>query len=69
MNYPDPSDLPEVAEISLLLPGWQLAILESAAEAHGLTSAQLVRRLVRDFIDRQEEQQTVDPKENVACQW
>ncbi len=79
MNVPDLSRLtglpaaegpPEVAEISLLLPGWQLAALESAAQARGLTSAQLVRRLLRDFIDRHDEgEPEADEKLNAACQW
>jgi hypothetical protein len=79
MNLPDPSrfsDLPppgvasDVAEISLLLPGWQLEALENAAEARGLTSAQLVRRLLRDFINRQEDDELEpDEKLNAACQW
>jgi len=79
MNLPDPSrfsDLPppeiapDVAEISLLLPGWQLEALENAAEARGLTLAQLVRRLLRDFINRQEDDELEpDEKLNAACQW
>ncbi len=79
MNVPDLSSLagvpgldgpPDVAEISLLLPGWQLAALESAARTRGLTSAQLVRRLLRDFIDRHEEEESAaDEKLNVSCQW
>ena len=79
MNVPDPSRLaclpsaegpPDVAEISLLLPGWQLAALENAAQARGLTSAQLVRRLLRDFINRYEDGELeADEKLNAACQW
>ncbi len=74
MNLPDPSrlsDLPsDVAEISLLLPGWQLQALENAAEARGVTSAQLVRRLLREFINRQEDDELErDEKLNAACQW
>jgi hypothetical protein len=38
----------DVVEISLLLPGWQAAALESAAQRQGLTTASLVRRLIRD---------------------
>ena len=72
MNIPDPylEVPPEVAEITLLLPGWQLTALENAAEARGMTSAQLVRRLLRDFILRQEDEELEpDPKLNVSCQW
>jgi hypothetical protein len=79
MNVPNLSRLngaaegmspPDVAEISLLLPGWQLAALEDAAEARGLTSAQLVRRLLREFINRHEDDELeAREKLNVACQW
>jgi len=60
----------EVEEISLLLPGWQLAVLDSAARDRGLTSGQLVRRLLRDFIDRHEDDTvgTAD-RQNASCQW
>jgi hypothetical protein len=79
MNVPDLSRLtgapgldgpPDVAEISLLLPGWQLAALETAARARGLTSAQLVRRLLREFINRHEDDELeAGEKLNVSCQW
>jgi hypothetical protein len=78
MNVPDLSSLtgalgpegpPDVAEISLLVPGWQLAALEDAARARGLTSGQLVRRLLRDFIDRHETEPEAGEKLNVSCQW
>jgi hypothetical protein len=39
----------EVVEIPLLLPGWQVVALERAAQDHGLTTAEMVRRLIRDF--------------------
>jgi hypothetical protein len=61
---------PDVAEISLLLPGWQLAVLEEAARSRGLTSGQLVRRLLRDFINRYEDGELeAGEKLNVSCQW
>jgi hypothetical protein len=79
MSIPDLSRLtglpasegpPDVAEISLLLPGWQLVALENAAQARGVTSAQLVRRLLREFINRQEDGELEpDEKLNAACQW
>jgi hypothetical protein len=79
MDAPDlsgPSGFPsrdgpaDVAEISLLLPGWQLSLLESAARERGLSPAQVVRRLIRDFCDRYEEGELpVGEKQNVACQW
>jgi hypothetical protein len=79
MNMPDLSPLngfqpsdgpPDVTEVSILLPGWQLAALESAAQSRGLTSGQLVRRLLREFINRHEDSELEsDEKLNVSCQW
>ena len=40
----------EVVEVSLLLPGWQVTALESAAHERGLTAAEMVRALLRDFL-------------------
>jgi hypothetical protein len=36
----------EVAELSLLLPVWQIGALEQAAQAEGITVGQLLRRAV-----------------------
>ena len=79
MNVPDLSPLtgfqaadgpPDVTEISILLPGWQLAALESAAHSRGLTSGQLVRRLLREFINRHEDGELeAGEKLNASCQW
>jgi hypothetical protein len=41
----------EMVELSLLLPSWQAAALEMAAEDQGLTAGQVVRQLIRDFCD------------------
>jgi hypothetical protein len=41
----------EMVELSVLLPSWQADALESAAENQGLTTAQMVRVLIRDFFD------------------
>ncbi len=41
----------EVVELSLLLPRWQAAELESAAQDRGLTTGQMVRQLIREFFD------------------
>jgi hypothetical protein len=52
----DPADLcgrdleDEVVEVSLLLPGWQASALERAAHDRGLTAAEMVRSLLRDFL-------------------
>ncbi len=40
----------DVVEMSLLLPGWQAGALEKAAQLQGVTTAQLVRTLVRKFL-------------------
>ncbi|MBY0522255.1 MAG: hypothetical protein K2R98_02590 [Gemmataceae bacterium] len=42
----------EIVEMSLLLPSWQAAALENAAQDQGLTTAQMVRQLIRDFFNR-----------------
>ena len=69
-GFPSSEGLPDVAEISLLVPGWQLAALENAAQLRGVTSAQLVRRLLRDFINRHEDSELeADEKLNASCQW
>jgi hypothetical protein len=40
----------EVAELSLLLPAWQIDALEQAAHAEGITVAQLLRRAVNKTL-------------------
>jgi hypothetical protein len=44
------SPAPDVVEIPLLLPGWQVSALETAAHSRGQTAGQMVRDLLRDFI-------------------
>jgi hypothetical protein len=52
--FPGRSELEdEVVEVSLLLPGWQVTALERAAHDRGLTAAEMVRSLLRDFITDQ----------------
>jgi hypothetical protein len=48
----DHSPRPEEAfvEVVLLLPGWQVAALETAAESRGLTTGRLLRRVIRGFL-------------------
>jgi hypothetical protein len=41
---------PDVVELSLLLPGWQIDALESAARRHGLTTGQMLRRWISDKL-------------------
>jgi hypothetical protein len=45
-------DMPEVdvVEIPLLLSGWQVSALETAAHDRGLTAGEMVRTLLRDFL-------------------
>ena len=40
----------DMVELSVLLPSWQAEALESAAQDQGLTTAQMVRSLIRDFF-------------------
>jgi hypothetical protein len=40
----------EIAELCVLLPGAQAHGLEQAAHARGLTTAQMLRRLIQDFL-------------------
>jgi hypothetical protein len=40
----------EVIEVPLLLSGWQMSALEWAAHSHGLTTGEMVRQLLRDFL-------------------
>ncbi len=42
----------EMAEISLLLPSWQMEALESAACAEGMTVGQYLRRTVLRAINQ-----------------
>jgi hypothetical protein len=41
----------EMAELLVLLPAAEAAALEEAAKARDLTTGQLVRRLIRDYLD------------------
>ena len=43
----------DVVEMPLLLSGLQMSALEQAAHTRGLTAAQMVRRLLREFIAEQ----------------
>jgi len=42
----------EMVELSVLLPTWQAQALENAAQHQGLTTAQMVRFLIRNFFDQ-----------------
>jgi hypothetical protein len=59
----DPSEAPmedqvlwvdeAMAELSLLLPGWQAAALEQLAISWGLTLGELIRQLIRNCLATQ----------------
>jgi hypothetical protein len=40
---------PELIELSLLLPQWQVSALERTASRLGLTAGQMLRRILADF--------------------
>ncbi len=45
----------DVVEMPLLLSGWQLSELEREAHHRGLTAAEMVRQVLRDFIGHRPE--------------
>jgi hypothetical protein len=45
-------DREDVVEIPLLLQGWQMTALETAAHSRGLTAGEMVRDVLRDFLLR-----------------
>jgi hypothetical protein len=45
-NFKEIPVIEDVEELSVLVPGWQIAALAEAAENEGLTIAQFVRRLI-----------------------
>jgi hypothetical protein len=40
----------EVVELPLLLPRWQAAVLENAARSRGMTTGQMLRRVLADLF-------------------
>lgn len=42
----------DVVELPLLLPRWQVDALEEAANRQGMTTAQMIRRVISDFISQ-----------------
>ncbi len=40
----------EVIELQLLLPRWQAAELEKAAQTRGMTTGQILRRVIADLF-------------------
>jgi hypothetical protein len=47
----------EVVEMALLLPRWQADALEDAARSRGMTTGQMLRRVIADLF-------SVQPKDN-----
>jgi hypothetical protein len=43
----------EIVEVPLLLPLWQVVALESAAEKRGMTTAQMLRKMIGELISNQ----------------
>jgi hypothetical protein len=50
LSAPTTSSAEEVVELSLLLPALHLSELEAAAFQRGMTTGEMVRALVRDFL-------------------
>lgn len=44
----------EVVELPLLLPRWQAAVLEAAARRRGMTTGQMLRRMLTDVFGGQQ---------------
>ncbi len=40
----------EVVELPLLLPRWQASVLEQAARSRGMTTGQMLRRVIADLF-------------------
>jgi hypothetical protein len=56
------ADDTEIAELSVLLPGEQALSLEQAAHERGLTTAQMLRRLIQDFLRGSRVGQDAEPR-------
>ena len=48
----------DVVEVPLLLPGWQVAALATVAQDRGLTTGEMLRCVLRDFIEGLEKRQS-----------
>jgi len=47
----------EVVEMQLLLPRWQATALEAAAQSRGMTTGQILRRVISDLFTEHQSQQ------------
>lgn len=45
-----PFDLPELVELSVILPHWQMDALEVEARDRGVTTGQMLRRLIGEYF-------------------
>lgn len=54
-GYSTPPD-EDVAELSLLVPGWQLRALMDAAQRRGQTIGQVLRRFLHQFLSHDQRQ-------------
>lgn len=52
LELPKPrrSGLPEMSELSLLLPAWQVRELADVADARGMTVGQLMRSVIQQML-------------------
>lgn len=48
--FPTAGSDSEVVEMPLLLPRWQVVALEATARQNGLTTGQLIRRVINDIV-------------------
>jgi hypothetical protein len=46
----------EVVELPLLLPRWQVAALEATARRNGLTTGQLIRKVIAELVESESTQ-------------
>lgn len=53
LNAKDRTPAAEIVELPLLLPRWQADALEDAANRNGMTTGQMIRRVIADVIGRQ----------------
>jgi hypothetical protein len=59
----------EVSELSVLLSSQQAQALEQAAHDRGLTTAQMLRRLVQDFLSHGGQRPLQEAEPRFASRW
>jgi hypothetical protein len=59
----------EISELTVLLSSPQARALEQAAYDRGLTAAQMLRRLVQDFLSRGGQGPVQEAESRFACRW